>query len=295
MVKRNTLNTWIQSIRPKTLFASIAPIIIVVGALIGESQFKWLQVILLFLIAITAQFTCNVANDYFDYKSGVDEKRSFGPERIITSGVVSPQWMLNVTILWLSLCALFGLWLVWLSSNWWLLLLGASILIGTLAYSAGPYPLAHNGLGDIAVIVFYGLVPVLGGFYAIAGYIPLYLIPAALAIGFSSDNILVVNNYRDFLEDKQSGKETLIVKMGEASGPYLYYINSIFATILMITTSLMNGSIWIAIIGLIPLVFLYLLGSFNIKRRKGKSLNILLGFSGIVSLVLSLILFFILI
>lgn len=284
------IKIWIQTLRPKTLGASLAPIIILAGVLLGEDLMDIQKFILVMLIAITAQISSNVANDYFDYLSGADDRRKLGPKRMITTGEITPGWMLLSAILWTLLCAVLGIYLIVISSKI-LLLIGLLVIAGIIIYSSGPYPLSYNGLGDIAVVLFYGLIPVPAGYYAVTGSLSLSLIPAAFSVGFSSCNILVVNNYRDYFEDKVNNKNTLVVKMGKRSGPYLYVLNSILACIAFIVSTFIQGSYWTMVIGLVILSFFYLIGSYTMFTRKGRGINPILGYSSFISLILSVLLF----
>lgn len=283
------LSIWFQTIRPKTLPASLAPVIVIAGALLHDGLFRLKPFLLVLAVALTAQIASNVTNDYFDYLSGADRRRKLGPKRLITTGDITPGWMLLASIFWVSLCAVLGIWLAAITS-WWLLLLGIVVLLGIIAYSAGPYPLSYNGLGDLAVILFFGIIPILGGYYAIGESLPSYLIPAAFSIGFSNANILVINNYRDYPEDKESGKRTLIVRMGEASGPYLYMFNALLALVCYIVAGVMSGSYIITTIGLLPIALFLYTGTITTFSRKGKGLNPLLGFSAKITGLISTIL-----
>lgn len=283
------LSIWFQTIRPKTLPASLAPVIVIAGALLHDGLFRLKPFLLVLAVALTAQIASNVTNDYFDYLSGADRRRKLGPKRLITTGDITPGWMLLASIFWVLLCAILGIWLLSITS-WWLLLVGILVIIGIVAYSAGPYPLSYKGFGDIAVILFYGIIPVLGGYYAIAQILPTYLIWAAFSIGFANTNILVINNYRDYPEDNASGKRTLVVRMGEASGPYLYLFNAVLAFLCYAISGIMSGSYIITIIGLLPIALFFYTGTVATFTRKGKGLNPLLGFSAKITALISIFL-----
>lgn len=281
----NKIKTWVYAMRPHTLGASIAPMLIVLGALVADNELHLGLYLLCFIVAVTAQIASNFANDYFDFRSGKDTEKRVGFKRLLTTGEVTEKQMLFALILALAICAISGLTLAALQ-GWDLLLIGVFVLIGAVAYSAGPFPLSHNALGDVAVVLFYGIVPILGSYYAIAGIPPIYLLFLAIGIGIWEANILVCNNYRDYEEDKESGKKTLIVRMGEKSGPTLYLINTLMALMLLVIGVAVEGScIWAIIIGIVAL-FLFGVGSLSIRRLRKQSLNRLLKYTNITSLII---------
>ena len=288
MSQRNKLQTWIYATRPHTLGASIAPMVIVLGALIHEGVFQLDLFALCFIVAVSAQIASNLANDYFDFVGGKDTDHRVGFERILTTGAVTKGQMKTALYITLGICIVAGLAVVALSS-FWLLLVGLFVMIGVLAYSAGPYPLSHHGLGDIAVVIFYGLVPVLATFFAVSGLKPpFYLLLLALGLGVWEANILVINNYRDIAEDKENNKRTLVVLLGEKFGPRLYLVNSI-STIVFCLAGLWftHNYIWIAATTFVISV-LAILGNKKVRKHYGVELNKVLGFTSAMSMVIAL-------
>lgn len=263
--------------------------LIVGGALLHEGTMCWLPYLLALLVALSAQIASNLANDYFDYRDGKDTDRRVGFERLLTTGQVTPRQMLYALMLALAVCAVSGLVLCALC-GWELLIVGLLVLLGVLAYSAGPYPLSSHGLGDLAVVLFYGLVPALVTYYAIAGMPPIYLYWLALGIGVWSANILVANNYRDYEEDRQSGKRTLIVQMGKRFGPRLYCFNAVLAWVTLSVGVYFAVHSWSALIlvALLTGVSYYWLCTL-IHRLKGRKLNYLLKATTLMSLLTSIL------
>ncbi|MDO4695193.1 1,4-dihydroxy-2-naphthoate octaprenyltransferase [Porphyromonas sp.] len=284
------INTWWYAIRPHTLGASIAPLIIACGALIAEEEFKALEFFLCLAVALFAQIASNIANDYFDYKGGKDTDKRVGFDRLLTKGVVTPRQMLVALTLSVFFCTLAGALLLWLK-GWIVLVIGIITLAGIFAYSTGPFPLSHMGLGDLAVVLFFGLIPVLGTYYVIAGVPPLYLFPLALGIGVWEANILVVNNYRDYYEDLKSGKRTLVARIGQRSGPILYTLNAFIALFTFILGLYIEGSSIGAIITSILLVAIYFLCITAMYKLKGRRLNGLLKLTGKVAVLTSVLVF----
>ncbi|MDR2498382.1 MAG: 1,4-dihydroxy-2-naphthoate octaprenyltransferase [Tannerellaceae bacterium] len=224
---------WLGASRPFTLPASISPTLIGSALALRDNCFRPLPAILCLLIAMSAQIASNFGNDYFDYRKGSDTSARLGPPRAVASGWITPRAMLRATIITILISCLCGLWLVALS-DLRLILLGVAIIAAVFAYSAGPWPLSRNGLGDLCVLVFYGIVPVCFTYYVQAmrfGTTALFL---GTAIGLLSVNILVVNNCRDYDEDFQSGKRTTIVIFGQRFGRLFYLFNNLAAMFLLL-------------------------------------------------------------
>jgi len=153
----------------------------------------WVKAVLLILVAVNAQIGSNIANDLIDYKKGADTDERKGPLRPLSKGLLTEQEVKRALYISLSILLATGLALTILSS-WWLLVIGGVIFIGLFAYSGGPYPLSYHGLGDVAVLIFFGWIPSLTSFYILRGTVSDPTIwHLATAIGLASVNILVVN------------------------------------------------------------------------------------------------------
>ncbi len=287
MTKNTSFSTWFYAIRPHTLGASIAPMLVATAAILHNNVLDLFPLILCYIVAISAQIASNLANDLFDYLGGIDTEKRVGFERVLTQGRVSVRGIITALSIAVGICALAGLSLVVLK-GWWVLAVGIPVLIGIFSYSAGPYPLSYHGLGDIAVVIFYGLVPVLTTYAIMGGFPPLYLICLAASTGFWQDNILVVNNYRDYEEDKQTGKHTLIVLLGRKSGPYLYLINALMSFLFLgIGLYLAQSPIGALVVSVVALLT-YAVGYLSIRRLQGKRLNSLLVYTGRISVLIAI-------
>ena len=212
---------WFVAARPKTLTASVSPVIVGIALAYSKGVVNVTLSILLLAVALFAQIASNYANDYFDFVKGVDNEKRRGPERAVAKGWITPKAMLNATIITTAVAAICGVILIW-QTSWWLLLVGILVILGIYAYSAGPYPLSANGLGDVAVMFFYGIVPVCGTIYVLTGDLTMRGFLLSLSMGFVATNVLVVNNYRDYESDMAVNKRTSIVKYGEGFGIMLY-------------------------------------------------------------------------
>lgn len=199
--------------RLRTLPVSIAGVVMAAALALRAHTFKPLPVVICVLFALLAQIASNFANEYFDYRNGFDRKGRVGPRRGVTEGDITPRAMLVATIATLALAALLGCSLIYWG-GWWLIAAGIAIIAGALAYSTGPYPLARKGWGEVAVVLFFGIVPVTLTYYIQAGNCPVEVWLTSIATGLLGANVLVVNNYRDIDDDRVSGKQTLAVRFG---------------------------------------------------------------------------------
>ena len=163
---------WIEAARPRTLPASAAPVIAATAYAAHDGLLQWTPALLCLLFALLAQIASNFGNDYFDFKKGTDRPDRTGPQRAVASGLISPRAMFMATVAVLALACIARLGLVYYG-GWWLVPAGACIALFALAYSAGPYPLSYHGLGDITVLLFFGLVPVNLTYYVQTGFFAL--------------------------------------------------------------------------------------------------------------------------
>lgn len=219
--------------RLRTLPVSIAGVIMACGLALASGCFRALPAALCLVFAILAQIASNFANEYYDFKGGLDRKGREGPRRGVTEGDITPRAMLAATYLTLALACCVGLSLLFFGP-WWLIPVGIAVALGVVAYSAGPYPLSHHGLGEVAVIVFFGIVPVCCTYMLQGGHVDLNVVMASVAIGLMGANVLIVNNYRDCDDDRAVGKHTLAVIFGRRAVRILYLVNASGAALLLI-------------------------------------------------------------
>lgn len=200
--------------RPQTLAAAVIPVMVGVSVVSTDGLFRWDISLVVLLCAILIQIGTNFANDYYDFVKGADTAERIGFIRATSTGLVSPDTMLKATFIIMFSAFVLGLYLVWIG-GWVILLIGLlSILFGIL-YTGGPFPLGYNGLGDLFVFIFFGIVAVMGTYYVHALQWSTLSFWASLPVGALAVNILVVNNLRDMAQDKISGKRTLGVLLGE--------------------------------------------------------------------------------
>ena len=231
--KKSLAGAWVEAARPKTLPASASPVLLGCSLAYYDGAFDVVPALLCFLVALFAQVASNFANDYFDFKKGADGEGRLGPERAVAQGWITPKAMLAGTFVALGLACLFGLLLVCFA-DWRLIGVGIAVAIGVLAYSAGPFPLAYNGLGDVCVLLFYGVIPVCFTYYIQTLSFSLLSFLLSVALGLLSVNILVVNNYRDYGQDKVARKRTTVVLFGRRFGRVFYVLNECLAFLLVL-------------------------------------------------------------
>lgn len=228
---KKQFKAWVEAMRPRTLPASVAGVITAAGLAAHFGCFRPVPLLLCLLFALLAQISSNFANEYYDFRQGLDKKGREGFRRGVTEGDITPGAMKAALFVTLGVACAIGMSLT-LFGGLWLIAVGVVISAGVLAYSAGPYPLSQHGLGEVAAIVFFGLVPVNFTYYLCSGGWNLPVFLAALAIGLIISNIMIVNNYRDADDDRAVGKHTLAVLLGRRFTSTLYLLNGYAAVAL---------------------------------------------------------------
>ena len=274
--------------RLRTLPVSLAGVICGCGCALLQGSFNAVTALLCVLFATLAQVASNFGNEYYDYRNGIDRKGREGFRRGVTEGEISPRAMKRATYATLSAAAVVGC-LMLFYGPWWLVLVGITIMLFALGYSAGPYPLSHHGMGDVAVIIFFGIVPVTFTCYLQTGsFNNLYItLPTSLAVGLLAANVLVVNNYRDMDDDKAVNKRTTVVIFGRKVMCWCYMLAGVAAMAAMTT-------VWIELrLWSLPIVLVYIVLHLKnwqyLKKAQGAALNPLLGKTAVTLLVFSLI------
>ena len=228
------LRCWIEAMRLRTLPVSVAGVIVGTACAIMMGSFSAVPAVVCMLFAVLAQISSNFGNEYYDFENGVDRKGREGFRRGVTEGEISPKAMKSATFVTLSAAAVVGC-MMTLFGPWWLLLVCALVVVAALAYSAGPYPLSHHGLGDVAVVLFFGIVPVTVTCYLQTGSWECLgiALPASVATGLLAANVLVVNNYRDMEDDAAVGKRTTVVLFGRKVMGVVYLLSGFVAMAIM--------------------------------------------------------------
>ncbi|TNY34626.1 1,4-dihydroxy-2-naphthoate polyprenyltransferase [Thermomonospora catenispora] len=215
-----TASQWIAGSRPRTLPASLVPVIVGTGVAVGEGQAVWWRAALAAVVALALQIGVNYSNDYSDGVRGTDDER-VGPMRLVGSGAARPGQVLAAALGCFAVAAVAGLALAAVTT-WWLLLVGAAAIAAAWFYTGGPIPYGYRALGEVSVFVFFGLVAVVGTVYVQLEGVPWEAWAAAVPVGLLACALLVANNLRDLPTDTESGKRTLAVVLGGPLTRILY-------------------------------------------------------------------------
>ena len=273
-IMNKKIKIWIECARLRTLPVSVAGVIMASGIAVLYHRFEWLPALLCFAFAVLAQVVSNFANEYYDFRRGTDKKGRVGPRRGVTEGDITPGLLLRVTIGTLAVACAVGCGLIPFG-GWWLIPVGILIAVFAFAYSAGPYPLSYHGLGDVAVLVFFGLVPVNLTFYLQAGYFAPLAILASVTIGLMGVNVLLVNNYRDADDDREAQKRTTVVIFGRKVASAAYLING-YVGISLLAPLWFAAPLWVLAVPALYLV-LHTVTWNRLTHSDGAALNPLLG------------------
>lgn len=273
-IMNKKIKIWIECARLRTLPVSVAGVIMASGIAVLYHRFEWLPALLCFAFAVLAQVVSNFANEYYDFRRGTDKKGRVGPRRGVTEGDITPGLLLRVTIGTLAVACAVGCGLIPFG-GWWLIPVGILIAVFAFAYSAGPYPLSYHGLGDVAVLVFFGLVPVNLTFYLQAGYFAPLAILASVTIGLMGVNVLLVNNYRDADDDREAHKRTTVVIFGRKVASAAYLING-YVGISLLAPLWFAAPLWVLAVPALYLV-LHTVTWNRLTHSDGAALNPLLG------------------
>ncbi len=230
------MKAWIEAMRLRTLPVSTAGVLAAWALASGSTVFRWAPAVICLLFAVGAQIASNFANEYYDYRDGLDRPGRSGPRRGVTEGDISPVAMKRATYGVLAATSLLGLTLI-IWGGWWLLAAGVLIALGALAYSAGPWPLSRHCLGEVMVILFFGIVPVNLTSWLVSGQWLPSAFPISVAIGLMGANVLIINNYRDTDDDRAVGKHTLATLLGRKTVRALYLLFALAASVLAVTAS----------------------------------------------------------
>ncbi len=237
------MSPYLLAARPKTLPAAVAPVLLASALAWRDGVFASFPAGVALAFALLIQVGTNYANDYFDFVKGADTPERVGPTRAVAAGLVTPRAMLRATAITFGLALAVGLLLV-PAGGTWIILVGLLCVLMGLAYTGGPYPLAYNGLADVFVLLFFGIVAVTMTYYVQAGTITSAAFVLSFAPGALATNILCVNNFRDYETDRAASKRTLIVRYGRGMGAIEYVVNLMIAQIAPALLCVMGYGLW---------------------------------------------------
>ncbi|MEI7973614.1 MAG: 1,4-dihydroxy-2-naphthoate polyprenyltransferase [Bdellovibrio sp.] len=207
------LRVWFWAIRPKTLTASVAPVLVASGWALAQHSFQFWISLLALLSSIFIQIGTNLVNDAQDFKKGADRQDRLGPVRVSAAGLAPSSWVMRGAFICFFLSVLMGLPLVWVG-GWPIVVVGLFSLLFGYLYTGGPYPLAYWGLGDLFVFLFFGWVAVGGVVYLQTGQVDFPAIILGSQVGLLGCVLISINNLRDELQDRLAQKRTLVVLLG---------------------------------------------------------------------------------
>src|SRR3989475_2729066 len=215
---------WLMAARPRTLPAAIAPVLVGTAAAVEVSgDFRIAAFIAALVGSIFIQIGTNLANDYSDARRGADTADRLGPVRVTSSGLVAPRRVLVATWVAFAIAVAAGIYLATVAGVGILIVGAASILAGVL-YTGGPRPYGYEGLGELFVFLFFGVVAVAGSYFVQVQELPWQAFVCAVPVGLLASAILVVNNVRDLETDRRAGKRTLAVRIGRPRARMLYKV-----------------------------------------------------------------------
>ena len=244
-MKTNSFAAWVLAVRPYSLGAAIIPVAVGSALAWSDGGFNLVVTLLCACFAILAQCTANLVNDLWDFLRGADQPDRLGPDRAFAKGYITLPAMKAGIGLFTLATALAGCGLLFYG-GWQLIPVGAVCLLFAYIYTAGPWPLAYHGLGDAAVVTFFGLVPACFTYYIQTGDWNWQVTAAALACGLVIDTMLWINNFRDREEDARCGKKTLVVYWGERVGRWGYLVLGAVAIALCVSLWIFGGRMWAA-------------------------------------------------
>lgn len=249
-------NPWILATRPKTLFASIAPVILgLTLAYIHIHTLNMLVAALTILCALLMQIASNIANDYLDSLKGVDTEKRLGPTRVTHAGMIPATHMRNALIAVLFLSLLLGIYLMYVGGPV-IILIGLLSLYFAYGYTGGPFPLSHNGLGEVAAFVFFGVIAVSGTVFLQTHKFHAIDFLMGMGPGFISATILAVNNLRDIETDTETNKRTIAVRFGENFQRKLCVVLIACSSLQLFLVAITYQYTWLLPVSFLPLAFI---------------------------------------
>ena len=229
--RRVSLGLWYQGARPKTLGASVAPVLVGTAVAARYGDVVWYRAGLCLVVSVALQVGVNYANDYSDGIRGVDKERK-GPVRLTASELKAPVAVKRAAFLALGVAAVAGVALA-LVVNPWMLAVGAASIAAAALYSGGPKPYASAGMGEVMVFVFFGLVGTCGSAFVHLERVPWLAVAASVPVGLLACAILLVNNLRDVVSDGATGKRTLAVRIGAQRTVRLYQASVVVSFVMV--------------------------------------------------------------
>jgi len=276
-----TLKTWMKAARPRTLLLSFSGVLLGASLSVAASRSDWRILFFCALTAILLQVLSNLANDYGDFKKGIDGENRVGPQREMQSGSITEKEMRKGIAVVSVLCLISGaLIFVFAQLSWQELAvfaaLGIAAVLAALLYTLGKHPYGYQGLGDLFCFLFFGWAAVAGTYYLATKNLDFSVLLPATAMGFLSNAVLNINNMRDYENDKTSGKNSLAVKLGLQKA-FIYHCFLIVGAFVCLTVFLILKKAPYYTYAFLPLFPLFLKDLIAIKKTKPEQLDPFLG------------------
>ncbi|UTA66782.1 1,4-dihydroxy-2-naphthoate polyprenyltransferase [Emticicia sp. 21SJ11W-3] len=257
------MKNWLSAARPRTLPLSLSSILMGSFLAVSARQFNWLIFAFCCLTTIALQVLSNFANDYGDTQNGADLAGRVGPQRAVQSGAITPQQMFRGIILLAVICLVFGVSLLYFAFRdaeanefWGFLGLGLLCMLAAYTYTAGKKPYGYAGLGDVSVLIFFGLVGVLGSNYLYTKTFDWLNLLPALSCGFFATGVLNINNIRDIDSDTRAGKKTIPARLGRETAIRYHWFLLLAGMLSILAYSLLKEQYMIIYVLCFPLFFI---------------------------------------
>jgi len=249
----SALRIWLMAARPRTLPAAVAPVLVGTALAATQGTFKPLTFVAAMLGALFIQVGTNLSNDYSDARRGADTEDRLGPVRVTAGGLVPPKQVLRATYIAFGAAVLAGVYLI-ATAGWVLLLVGAASILAGVLYTGGPRPYGYEGLGEVFVFTFFGLVAVAGSYFVQVEDLRWEAVALGVPVGLLAAAILVVNNVRDVDTDRRAGKRTLAVKLGRDRARVLFVAMVVVAFLVPIALIPALSAWLLLVLAALPLV-----------------------------------------
>jgi 1,4-dihydroxy-2-naphthoate polyprenyltransferase len=283
------IRIWLMAARVRTLPAAIAPVLVGTALAGYQHVFHPLRFVAALVGAIFIQVGTNLSNDYSDARRGADTEERLGPVRVTAGGLVPPRQVLIATYVSFGVAVLAGIYLIAVA-GWELLLVGAASILAGVLYTGGPRPYGYEGLGELFVFLFFGIVAVAGSYFVQVEHLIWEAFALAVPVGLLAAAILVVNNFRDIDTDRRAGKRTLAVRLGRERTRLLYAV-MVYGAYLLAPVTWLFGPLkpwvllpWLTIVAAAPVVRVVR------NRTDGPSLNQALAQTGMLQLAFCMML-----
>jgi 1,4-dihydroxy-2-naphthoate polyprenyltransferase len=281
---------WLLAARPRTLPAAVAPVLVGTSLAVGEGTFRPLAFACALIGSIFIQIGTNLSNDYSDARRGADTEDRLGPVRVTAGGLMPPRTVLVGTYVAFGIAVLAGVYLIAIA-GWQLLLVGAASILAGVLYTGGPKPYGYEGLGELFVFLFFGVVAVVGSYFVQTEHLRWEAFALSVPVGLLAAAILLVNNIRDADTDRRAGKRTLAVRLGRGRARALFVASIVIAYLAVPPVAVFGRDIS-------PLILLTLLSAPLAvplirtvrERTDGPALNEALARTGMLLAVFSLLL-----